>query len=516
MAGIWNDFQGEFLKNGRSCVVVSLVASAAFWSCAEDKHESNRTLSDQSATESIENSQFGLENSTSALPISTVMREFTFTIGADGTCNRNCLSLVVNNSDTYDLGCNKPSPSCNLPSRGIPQKNLKLRVFDKADNVFRLIMSSADPANNPRARKPKVVFDTSDKQMVADVDYHINTFTPSSIDFWINDNGDSDYKDFHGILTAPANTRFVVENFTPTVYPLSADRTIDACKDLGTGPEICQWRYNYEDTCRQNKCSKLLIYFAGGEMGCPDPVSKPQSYLARYAKSGYVAVCARIFETQVAAGQFPLNREAARVDLLVKTITSDPAIRQGWNGERLLISGVSHGATAAAIAMARNDFDSSQAHWQGSKKTGVCLFDGIYDTRDLLTRAFDNTCSIYQRGYTRYEGRNCTWSGNSKIPSTWPHPDTCRSPDLALDTIVGVDVRRFAINNWKLIECGSKMDDFCDKDMVADLPQRQLCNQISADKGKSCEFASFPSLSHHDCGAEPGTQNECLNWFDQL
>ena len=496
----------------------SLIASASLWSCAEENRESHRTLSDQSSTDSIEKStfEFGLEPGTLAAPSDAIVtRDFTFTIGEDGTCNQNCLSLIVNSSDTYDLGCNKPRPSCNLAGRGVSPKKLKLKVYDKSNNNFRLLMTSASPANSTRPKKQEIVFDSSDTQMLANVNYHINAFTPSSIDFWINDNSDSDYKDFHGVLTGPTNTSFVIDNFTPSFYPLYADRTIDECKNLGTGSEICQWRYNYNNACRQKKCSKLLIYFAGGEMSCPDPVDKPQSYLARYAREGYVAVCARIFESQGAAGQFPLNKEASRVDLLIKTITSDPAIKQGWNGERLLISGVSHGATATAIAMARNDFDSADTHWRGSKTTGACFFDGIYDTRDLLNRAFDNSCSIYQRGYSRYEGRNCTWSGNSKIPSTWPHPDTCRSPDLVLDTIIGVDVSKFAIKKWKIIECGSKMD-YCSKDMVADQPQIELCNRIGADKSKSCTFSTFPTVSHHDCGADPKTQDECRNWFDQL
>lgn len=294
-------------------------------------------------------------------------------------------------------------------------------------------------------------------------------------------------------------------------HPLYADHNLDECKTLGTGSDACLWRHYYTSGCLQNKCAKLVIYFSGGQMSCPNPIQSPQAYLARYAAGGYVAVCARIFEREISSGQFPFHREASRVDALVKAITTDPAIRQGWNGEQLLFSGVSHGATAAVVAMARNDFDASAAHWRGSKVTGACFFDGIYNSRDNLGRAFTQSCSIYPRAFGRY----CPSGAISANRATWPAPDTCQFADVGLDNPVAVDVRNFAIRQWKLVECGSALD-YCGADLVHAQPQVQLCQQLGADPTKSCTLGSFPSVSHDNCGALPQTMEACRTWFDEL
>lgn len=302
------------------------------------------------------------------------------------------------------------------------------------------------------------------------------------------------------------------------LYPLRADRLIGECKNLGSGPEACFYRYHYNENCRENKCSKLLIYFSGGQMSCPDPIEKPQSYLARYANDGYVAVCAKIYETEPESGARPFNKEASRVDLLVRTITSDPAIRQGWNGERVLFSGVSHGSAAAVVTMARNDFDATAA-WSGTKTTGACFFDGVYNARESLavnssaknTTPAGNSCHIYARAYGRY----CPWVGKVGYPATWPHPDTCQTPDTVLDTVDGINVENFAIKNWKLIECGRSLE-YCADDMVSAGPQWQLCKRIDGGPGKNCEFDSFPSVSHNNCGATAETMDSCRGWFNGL
>ncbi|MCB1154549.1 hypothetical protein KDL45_12925, partial [bacterium] len=44
---------------------------------------------------------------------------------------------------------------------------------------------------------------------------------------------------------------------------------IEECEDAGTGHEECAWRYRVNaDRCTGAQCSKLVIYFAGGDMKC--------------------------------------------------------------------------------------------------------------------------------------------------------------------------------------------------------------------------------------------------------
>jgi len=309
-------------------------------------------------------------------------------------------------------------------------------------------------------------------------------------------------------------TLTVVKN----VLPFAGDRKIAECAANGTGNEACAWRYIYDAKCADSKCPNLVVYFSGGQMSCPDPEASPNSYLGRYSSKGYVAVCAKIFDSSDSSGDFPMNREATRVDLLMKAITSDPAIKQGWSGERLLISGTSHGATAPVIAMARTNLDES-ASWKGTKVTAACFFDGIYHAKNFMelnsnaknTNPVGKSCPLYERAYGRY----CPWTGNLNIPATWPHPNTCQNEDTVKDTITNVNPSNFAIKHWKLIECGSALD-FCSADLVPAAPINYLCNRIAGTAEHSCAFASFPAKSHLMCGADIESMDSCRTWFDGI
>ena len=170
---------------------------------------------------------------------------------------------------------------------------------------------------------------------------------------------------------------------SPTPSPLSSfgQNTVSECtspqSNNGTGTEPCLWTYQLDpQKCANRGCSKLVIYFAGGQMTCP--VQGSTSYLAMFANDGYVAVCAMLFTTTDSAGSagYPYSQESARVNLLVQNITSNPIIKAAWDGTKLLFSGVSHGSTATVIAMANTGYDATPS-WQGSKFTGACFYDGF-------------------------------------------------------------------------------------------------------------------------------------------
>src|SRR5204863_144791 len=83
------------------------------------------------------------------------------------------------------------------------------------------------------------------------------------------------------------------------------------------------------------------------------------------------AACAMAFQTSDGSAQFPRNKEAARFDKLVKAITSDAGVLSGWNGDDLLFSGVSHGASGPVVTMATSN-DDDQPAWKGARYTAAC------------------------------------------------------------------------------------------------------------------------------------------------
>lgn len=262
-----------------------------------------------------------------------------------------------------------------------------------------------------------------------------------------------------------------------------------------------------------NACS--VIYFSGGQETCPDATTS-SSYLVHYTAQGYVAVCARAFETSTGSAQFPRHREAPRFDTLVRTITADPDVLAGWSGEYLLFSGVSHGASGPVVTMATQAFDD-QPGWKGSAYTGGCFFDGTYDVAGLLDFGFTNQCKQassvvpYERTYSRY----CAWpaTANGNLPATWPQPSSCATPDTAADTLTTVSVGDLAIRDWKLVECGSALSP-CAQDVLPAASIQALCDRIAAAPGYTCDYASFRTSSHIACGIDASTIGSCSSWFE--
>jgi hypothetical protein len=313
----------------------------------------------------------------------------------------------------------------------------------------------------------------------------------------------------------------VAADAAPVAHASSGVRTIAACADLGVGTEACEYTFVYDAArCLGARCSRLVIYFSGGQESCPDAASTT-SYLGYYRDQGYVAVCARDFESSTASDEFPRHRESPRVDLLVKTITSDPDVRAAWSGDALLFSGVSHGASGPVVTMATST-DDDQPSWKGRAYTGACFYDGTYDAPGLLALDYTNECleltSVvsYERVYSRY----CAWppSARGSLPRTWPAPDTCPSPDLALDTVNAASVPSLAIHDWKLVECGSALPlcsgPLTGQDALPAAPIKALCDGIASSAGYTCAFGSFPQTSHIACGTDPATIGVCHDWFE--
>lgn len=283
---------------------------------------------------------------------------------------------------------------------------------------------------------------------------------------------------------------------------------VDDCLGLTGVAERCTLVTN-ASACTDAKCSKLVVVFSGGEMGC----SSGPGYAAvldGYAELGYAAVCINYFDTPIGSGAAPYVDEASRIDRAVKEATTGAWARAYWTGEELLLEGISHGATAPVILMARTTLDE-QPHWHGSHFTGACFFDGSYDqvaTADLLaTGAAGGAPCTMPVAHTRWLERYC---GAGATAETC---DLATQPKAQEDTITSVSPAAFSIAAWKLIECGSALPT-CWGDIVAGEPVQTLCDSLGASPTHSCSFDSLPTNGHLTCHAS--RYDDCRVWFEGM
>jgi hypothetical protein len=290
--------------------------------------------------------------------------------------------------------------------------------------------------------------------------------------------------------------------------PAEGPIVLDACLGQTGISERCTLVTN-ASACTGAKCSKLVVVFSGGEMGCVKG-SGYNDVLAGYASRGYAAVCINYFDTSMGSGTAPYIDEAARIDLAVREATTGAWAQAYWTGADLLLEGISHGATAPVILMARTKLDE-QAHWHGSHFTAGCFFDGAYDqaaTASLLaTGASGGKPCTVPVSYTRWLERYC---GAGATGATC---DLSTNPKAVEDTITSVLPANFAIRDFKLFECGSALP-VCSGDIVAGPPVQALCKNLDASPTHTCSFSSLPKDGHLTCHANQ--YESCRTWFEGL
>jgi hypothetical protein len=293
-----------------------------------------------------------------------------------------------------------------------------------------------------------------------------------------------------------------------TAPPASEPIVIDGCLGQTGVAERCTLITN-ASACTTTPCSKLVVVFSGGEMGCATGAGYGD-VLAGYASKGYAAVCINYFDTSTGSGTAPYIDEAARIDIAVREATTGTWAQAYWTGRDLLFEGISHGATAPVILMTRTDLDD-QPHWRGSHFTAGCFFDGSYDqvaTAKLLESGAlgGKPCTIpvsHSRGLERYcgdqeTGTTCDLTTNAKAQA---------------DTITDVLPATFAIADFKMFECGSALPA-CSGDIIPGPPIQQLCQRLDQSPTHTCTFVSLPTDGHLKCHVSE--YDQCRTWFEEI
>lgn len=302
------------------------------------------------------------------------------------------------------------------------------------------------------------------------------------------------------------------------------EATIDKCKHDKAAPgETCFYFLSrLTPNPKTAPSKKLVVFFSGGEMGCAGSFDAGNTMgygsLARlYAEQGYVFACAQLFETSVASAAYPYSAEAGRVDALVSTITNRVKALKWWDGEELLIAGVSHGASAPVFAMRHSAIEDGPS-WRGAKKTGACFFDGISDIQSHAEWQ-KTQWSLEQR---RGSGADtCLTERDRAYCGRFHLGDNCKrssTTDILKDSMMtagkyAAKASDFSIQNWKVVSCGSNRSfpSTCSyyADAIPDDQQSLLCNLL----GARCKRQTFPDVAHLGC-TDVNTQSACLNWFE--
>jgi len=280
--------------------------------------------------------------------------------------------------------------------------------------------------------------------------------------------------------------------------------TLEDCRGLASSNEVCSLTTD-ATACIERPCPKLIVAFSGGEEGEVDP-----ELLAGYVVEGWATAWINAFETPIASGAVPYLDEQARYDRAIREATTGAWARAHWSGEHLLFVGISHGATAPMVAIARTVLDE-HVYWHGTGKTAGCFFDGSYDpsaTAELLSTGAEGEqpCTLpvsYQRWLDRYCGRGPR-AGDCELST---------NPAALADAIVDVDPAQFAIRDLRLVECGSERE-VCAGDVFPAGPIATLCSRIDADELRTCTYDSLPNLTHIACLRARG--DDCRVWFDAL
>ncbi len=308
-----------------------------------------------------------------------------------------------------------------------------------------------------------------------------------------------------------------VAEVTPVVPVADAWQgvTVAGCGGLGPGTEDCAYRYLWRPAACGGGCSRLVIYWAGGEQSCAEGRYDP--LLEKWANAGFAVACAQPFMTSQESGRYPYADELERMDLLTRRVRAD--LGSAWDGRFLAIAGVSHGATAPVAAIAKSRaFVNRPDVWTGRDGTAVVLFDGISDPARLeatIGLSDDPACpSWHARFVGRYgagsplvhgcandacycAGGGSGWDRDTTVVGQTAGPNWPASPYVCDD--LGTPEQRVA---YRIVSCGGGQNGLCaaDGDIIPDDQQTRLSDALQTCGDIAVTYADHPGCAHSLCG----------------
>jgi len=358
---------------------------------------------------------------------------------------------------------------------------------------------------------------------------------------------------------------------TPGTYQ-TATFDLPGCNGLGPGSDGCYARALWDPArcCPGRPCSKLIVYWSGGVMNCDDTTTADRHFdagtlpeggyvadtlLAQIANRGLVAVCAEPFKDSDEAAKYPFYQELERSNLVMKTVRA--GLSQVWSGSKLIISGVSHGASTPLVLVARQRVLREHADlWSGHDATALVLFDGISNPasldRWLGQKLSDGTddgarCDTWHKRFVqRYGDGNlaCKHACTNKVcycatpahASDWEKDVAVSTADLKLQAPPSCDLFSPPSGDvfYRFVSCGGGLKpcdrvgllpcggvDLTNSDTVPDEQQVTAYDMVKDCPGvKKASYQSYPSCPHLLCGAGMGANfancgvPDSLQWLE--
>jgi len=279
----------------------------------------------------------------------------------------------------------------------------------------------------------------------------------------------------------------------------------------------CQYRVSYRaDACTpQQLCSDTFVYWSA--FGCEHPGLSNMFRQLNEAYPNLVTVC---LQPHFPGETLPSSLGAPERDNAVIEAAFD-RLRLGgdlgiWDGANLMFGGCSIGATRYPVVAGRLPDDSN---WLGSRKTAVCMSDGVVDVNHQLQFVAEGT------------GDSCPGRVQRVVQSyRRTGSQDCGGMDcMTFDSIVtadgegfmfneGVSTADFAATHWRLFTEGRAFDSLdtqCEQDVVNGAPMEALCGLIDASPDHACEFQAFPDAPHCSVYTRD-IATLCVDWFLSL
>ena len=289
------------------------------------------------------------------------------------------------------------------------------------------------------------------------------------------------------------------------------------CEGIGPGSEACHYRLLWRPAaCAGGACSRLLVYWAGGEQSCAAGAYDP--LLEKWADSGVLVACAQPFTTSDEAGRYPYADELERMDLLTRKIRAHA--NTAWDGRYLIIGGVSHGATAPLAAIAKSRaFATRPGVWTGRDGTAVILFDGISDPARLEASIGLSSSAGCAPWHARFVGRygakaplvhDCGndacycagggsgWDIDTTVIGQTAGPNWPASPYTCAD-IAAPDQKV----QYRVVSCGGGAAEPCSAlgDIIPDDQQTRLVDALATCPEVAITYYDHPGCAHSLCGS---------------
>lgn len=304
--------------------------------------------------------------------------------------------------------------------------------------------------------------------------------------------------------------------------------SLPACNGKGPGTEDCHARLFIDSAACSPAapCERMVVYWSGGEQSCSQGVY--DGLVKTYAAAGYVAACAQPYSTSEEAGAYPYNAELERMHELMAHLRGLPEVKAVWTGDKLLISGVSHGATAplAAVAAAQA-LKSRAAVWTGKLATALVLYDGISNPATLEEwTGQQQGCSTF---HARFVGRY--GDGKPLLHSCQNNACYCSSPahqgDWAADTtVIGAtyppgpySCADFTTQTgsvlYRFVSCSGGLGSACGNqgDIIPDAQQKLAHDGLQTCPGVVASYKQYPNCAHTQCGGGLCGLNDSLAWL---